>query len=59
MRLDEFNKYDKNTKKALIRLGVYSMLERSGYDMTEAEHKKKKANRKPLPILNDYDEFDD
>ena len=35
MRLDEFNKYDKNTKKALIRLGVYSMLERSGYDMTE------------------------
>ena len=33
MRLDEFNEYDKNTKKALIRLGVYSMLERSGYDM--------------------------
>lgn len=31
---------------------------RSG-KLSEAEHKKKKANRKPLPILNDYDEFDD
>ncbi|MFR1708843.1 MAG: hypothetical protein ACLSV2_08080 [Clostridium sp.] len=37
LRLDEFNSYEKDTKMALIRLGIYSMLERSGYDMTEAE----------------------
>ena len=30
---------------------------RSG-KLSEAEHKKRKANRKPLPILNDYDEYD-
>lgn len=37
LRLDEFNSYEKNTQMALIRLGIYSMLGRSGYDLTEVE----------------------
>lgn len=32
LRLDEYNSYPESTKKALIRLGVYSMLYRAGYD---------------------------
>lgn len=35
LRLDEFQKYDKKKQYALIRLGIYSMLERAGYDMSE------------------------
>lgn len=34
MRLDEFRSYDKLKQQALIRLGVYGMLERAGYDTT-------------------------
>lgn len=37
LRLDEFKSYGKDIQMALIRLGIYSMLERSGYDMTEVE----------------------
>lgn len=33
LRIDEFNTFDTPTKHALIRLGVYGMLERSGYNM--------------------------
>lgn len=32
MRLDEYKKYPSHVQKALIRLGVYSMLFRAGYD---------------------------
>lgn len=32
LRLDEFRKYDAKTRQALIRLGVYGMLERAGYN---------------------------
>lgn len=32
LRLDEYNSYPSNIRKALIRLGVYSMLFRAGYD---------------------------
>lgn len=35
MRLEEFISYDKEIQLSLIRLGIYSMLDRSGYDMTE------------------------
>ena len=34
LRLDEFQKYNKEQQCALIRLGIYSMLKRAGYDMT-------------------------
>lgn len=37
LRLDDFKSYGKDIQMALIRLGIYSMLERSGYDMTEVE----------------------
>lgn len=37
MRLDEFNSYNESKKKALIRLGIYSMLKRSGYDLTSTK----------------------
>lgn len=37
LRLEEFNTYDNSIKKSLIRLGVYSMLKRSGYDLTNVE----------------------
>lgn len=32
LRLDEFRQYPSDIQKAMIRLGVYSMLERAGYD---------------------------
>lgn len=32
LRLDEYNKYQLETRKSLIRLGVYSMLLHAGYD---------------------------
>jgi len=32
LRLDEFRSYDQRTRQALIRLGVYGILERAGYD---------------------------
>lgn len=34
LRLNEFNSYNTSTQDALIRLGVFSMLSRSGYDVT-------------------------
>ena len=37
MRLDEYEQLDEDTQKALIRLGTYSMLQRSGYDMSSVE----------------------
>lgn len=33
LRIDEFNRYDRSTQNALIRIGMYSMLERAGYDI--------------------------
>jgi hypothetical protein len=35
MRLDEFNTLDYEKKEALIRIGVYTMLQKSGYDISE------------------------
>ncbi len=34
LRLDEFKSYGKDIQMALIRLGIYSMLERSGYGLS-------------------------
>ena len=34
LRLQEFRSYEKPIQAALIRLGIYSMLERSGYDLS-------------------------
>ena len=34
IRLDEFQSYEKNLQLSLIRLGIYSMLIRSGYDLS-------------------------
>ena len=38
LRLDEYRQYPPDIQKALIRLGVYSMLERAGYDTTPVEN---------------------
>lgn len=35
MRLEEFNSYNIEQQKALIRIGIYSMLYRSGYDLSD------------------------
>lgn len=37
LRLEEYNKYPERVKYALIRLGVYSMLIRAGYDSTPVQ----------------------
>lgn len=37
LRLDEYERLDTPVQDAFIRLGVYSMLERSGYDMTDVQ----------------------
>lgn len=34
LRLDEYKKYSPKQKEALIRLGIFSMLKRSGYDIS-------------------------
>jgi hypothetical protein len=38
MRLEEFAEYDEETKKSLIRLGIYSMLQRSGYELSSVKN---------------------
>ena len=37
LRLDTFLGFDEYTQDAMIRLGVYSMLDRAGYDLSEVE----------------------
>ncbi|HHT14508.1 MAG TPA: hypothetical protein GXZ86_01380 [Clostridiales bacterium] len=37
LRLKEFRSYDGKVRQALIRLGIYSMLERAGYDTTPVQ----------------------
>ncbi len=39
LRLDEYYSYSEQTRKALIRLGVYSMLLRAGYDTSPVQEK--------------------
>lgn len=52
LRLDEFKRYDRETQKALIRLGVYSMLQRSGYDMSPVADQMELDIQKCSRILN-------
>lgn len=37
LRLEEYENYEPAIQEALIRLGTYSMLERSGYDVSEVQ----------------------
>ena len=37
LRLDQFVKFDPSTQDAMIRLGTYSMLQRSGYDLSTVQ----------------------
>ena len=37
LRLEEYENYEPAVQEALIRLGTYSMLERSGYDVSEVQ----------------------
>ena len=37
LRLNEYKSYDMKTRQALVRLGVYGMLERAGYDITSVK----------------------
>lgn len=37
LRLDRYNSLDEHTQRSMIRLGTYSMLLRSGYDMSAAQ----------------------
>lgn len=38
LRLDVFSNLEEQVQQSMIRLGVYSMLERSGYDMSAVSH---------------------
>lgn len=55
MRLNEFNSYEKSIQLALIRLGIYSMLKRSGYDLSTVECIIKQDNKLCTEILNGKD----
>lgn len=38
LRLDQYNRLDRYTQNAMIRLGTYSMLERAGYDISSVKN---------------------
>ena len=44
LRLQEFNSYKKEIQLSLIRLGIYSMLKRAGYDLSSVENIIKQDN---------------
>lgn len=52
MRLDEFNTYDTETQKSLIRIGVYSMLQRAGYDIADVDSTMEKDKSACTHILH-------
>ncbi len=52
LRLDEFDKYEKETQSALIRLGVYSMLKRSGFNITPVQDQYDSDTKLCANILN-------
>ena len=55
MRLDEYEQLDEDTQKALIRLGTYSMLQRSGYDMSSVEEEIQADKSACLHIIGNKD----
>lgn len=53
LRLDKYNTFDNDIKEALIRIGTYSMLYRSGYDISCVSDKFKSDKEKCKNILNE------
>ena len=53
MRLEEFRSYSPNIQQALIRLGVYGMLERAGYDTAPVQDVIDRDSEACASILND------
>lgn len=51
LRLDQYENKDNAVKNALIRLGTYSMLKRSGYDMASVEDQMQEDRRTCADIL--------
>ncbi len=51
LRLQEFNSYKKEIQLSLIRLGIYSMLKRAGYDLSSVEDIIKQDNITCADIL--------
>lgn len=51
LRLDEYYSYSESIRKALIRLGVYSMLLRAGYDISPVQKKMEQDERMCASIL--------
>lgn len=52
LRLEQYEKQDDNIKESLIRLGAYSMLQRSGYDMKSVEEQMQEDYKLCSDILN-------
>ena len=55
IRLESYNKCNFNERQSLIRLGTYSMLLRSGYDMREVEHTMKNDRKVCEKVLKGRD----
>lgn len=55
LRLEEFNRYDADEQASLIRIGVYSMLQRSGYDISSVEGQLSDDNERCSAILGHRD----
>ncbi len=53
LRLQEFNSYKKEIQLSLIRLGIYSMLKRAGYDLSSVEDIIKQDNITCADILKE------
>ena len=53
LRLDEFLLFDRPTQNATIRLGTYSLLQRSGYDITEVSDILERDRWQCTPIIGD------
>lgn len=52
LRLDRFVRLDKHTQQAMIRLGTYSMLQRSGYDLSSVQDQIENDQEQCKEILN-------
>ena len=52
LRLDEYYSYSEHTRKSLIRLGVYSMLLRAGYDTSPVQETMKQDQTTCADILD-------
>ncbi len=55
LRLDKYIELDEHTQRSLIRLGTYSMLLRSGYDMSAVQNSMVADKKQCKEIINDKD----